>query len=136
MKKEILTGILGLLVTVLTFGAQTGNSLLNRPTIDIDSITYIEEEKPVELGFDTAMYLPEDFDAFGVPSNFMDVSYVEEESKIILDFNVEDYLPSAFDPYKDYFDLNSIQYIEDCDIILDYEIMEILPSELNTESTF
>ena len=137
MKKEILTGIVGLMVSVLAFGAQTGNSLLNIPTVEIDSIVYIEEEKPVELGFDTAMYLPEGFNAYGIPANAMDISYIEEEYEVVLDFDINEYLPKAFDPYKMYFDFDSIPYIEEGEIIeCDFEIYEVLPSDLNSESTF
>ena len=137
MKKEILTGIAGLLVTVLAFGSQTGNSLINTLSIDIDSISYIEEEKPVDLGFDTTLYLPVDFDAYGVPSHFMDVSYIEEEVDVEFNFNTRDYLPRAFDPYKEYFDLNSIPFIEDHDILeWDYDYMEVEPAEFSPESTF
>ncbi|NND16420.1 MAG: hypothetical protein HKN89_08870 [Eudoraea sp.] len=137
MNREILTGILGLFSCALAFGTQTGNSPIHQPSIEIDSITYIEEEYPVDLGFDTAMYLPEGFNAFDLPENIMDISYIEENSEVILDFDVCKYLPRAFNPYKEYFDLNTIEYIEEEEVIeFDFEIGDYLPEDFKTESTF
>ena len=128
---------MGLVVTALAFGAQSGFSLMNKPAIDIDSITYIEEEAPVELGFDTAMYLPEGFDAYGNPMNFMDISYIEAEYVPVLDFDIDRYLPKVFDPYKMYLDLDSIQYIEEEDILeYDFEIYQELPADVSPTTTF
>ena len=135
MKKEILTGITGLLVTVLSFGAPTGNSLMNTLTIDMDTITYIEDEKPVELGFDTATYLPENFDAFGVPSNFMDISYLEEEDELRFDFDIKEYLPKGFDPHKDYQHLDVIPIMKKGNI-MKHELDSYTPAENNAEVTF
>lgn len=135
MKSEILTGIIGLVSSVVALGAQTGNSPLHTTQNDNDKVIYIEEVKPVDLGFDTAMYLPEGFDAYGNPENFMDISYIEEVPELELDFEVEEYLPKLFDPYKKYFDLNSIEYIEEEEVIeFDFEIKEYLPQDFNPVS--
>ena len=137
MKKEILTGILGLVVTALAFGNQSGNSLMNTPTIDLDSIVYIEEEKPVVLGFETAQYLPEEFNAYSSPVNFMDISFIEEDPEIVLAFDKGHYLPKAFDPYKEYFDLNSIPFLEEEECFeIDFELYETEPVDPTAESTF
>lgn len=137
MTREILTGILGLVTTALAFGMQTGNSPIHTPHIEGDSIAYIEEEIPVELGFDTASYLPEGFSAYDLPENIMDISYIEEDSAVELGFNVCKYLPRAFNPYKEYFDLNSIQYIEEEEVIeFDFDLRDYLPSDFTPVSTF
>lgn len=137
MKKAILTSILGLVVTALAFATQPGNSLMNEPVVDLDTITYIEEESPVELGFDTRMYLPESFNAYGIPQNFMDISFIEAEHAFVLDFDTEQYLPKGFDPFKTYFDLDSIQYIEEEDILeYDFEIYQELPADASPATTF
>jgi len=137
MKKEILTGIVGLFTSALVFGLQTGNSPLYVPFIEVDSIAYIEEEQPIDLGFDTASYLPENFDAFDLPKNIMDISYIEAESEVVLDFDTNVYLPSAFDPFKYYFDLNSIEYIEaEEEIEFDFDIGDYLPADFVPASTF
>lgn len=41
------------------------------------------------------------------------ITYIPEEDEIILGFDVTDYLPEGFDPYKQYVDLNSIEFVED-----------------------
>ncbi|MCX2717985.1 hypothetical protein [Lentiprolixibacter aurantiacus] len=128
MRREILTGILGLVSTVLALGAQTGNSpkIINQNVTE--PVIFIEEVSPVNLGFDTALYLPEDFNPYAHPENFMDVSFIEEEDKVELDFDVQEYLPKYFNPYKKYFDLNSIEYIEEEEEIeFDFEIRHYLP---------
>jgi len=137
MTREILTGIIGLVTTALAFGMQTGNSPIYTPQIEGDSIAYIEEEIPVELGFDTASYLPDGFDAYDLPENIMDISYIREDASVQLDFNVCKYLPRVFDPYKEYFDLNSIEYIEEEEVIeFDFDIHDYLPSDFTPISTF
>ena len=137
MKKEILTGLFGLVFTVLAFGGQTGNSPKSAPCFDLDSIIYIEEAKPIELGFDTAMYLPADFNAYDHPMNFMDVSYIEDSNEVILGFDVNKYLPRAFNPYMMYFDLDSIEYIEEEEVIeFDFDIQDYLPADFKPVSTF
>ena len=128
MKREILTGILGLVSTVLALGAQTGNSPKIIDQNDTDPVIFIEEVSPVKLGFDTAMYLPVDFDAYAGPENFMDISFIEEEDEVRLDFDVQEYLPRYFNPYKKYFDLSTIEYLEeDEEIEFDFEIRDYLP---------
>ena len=137
MKREILTGIVGLATAALSFGMQTGNSPIYTPHIEGDSIAYIEEEIPIELGFDTASYLPEGFDAYDLPENIMDISYIKEDVVVELGFNVCKYLPRAFNPYKEYFDLNSIEYIEEEEVIeFDFDIRDYLPADFESISTF
>ncbi len=132
MKREILTGILGLVSTVLALGAQTGNSPKIIEKNGTEPVVFIEEVSPVKLGFDTALYLPVDFDAYAHPTNFMDVSFIEEEDQVQLGFDVEQYLPKHFDPYKKYFDLNSIEYLEEEEEIeFDFEIKDYLPAGFN-----
>jgi len=41
------------------------------------------------------------------------IKYIEEEEVIDLGFDTADYLPEGFNPYEVYFDLNSVQFIED-----------------------
>ncbi len=132
MKREILTGIVGLVASVVALGAQTGNSPQHNTKIKTDKVIFIEEVSPVDLGFDTALYLPEGFDPYAHPQNFMDVSYIEEEAEIQLDFDVQAYLPKMFDPYKKYFDLNAIEYIEEEEIIeFDFEVKDYLPANFS-----
>lgn len=67
--------------------------------LNINSIRFIELENNTELGFDTAKYLPEDFDAH---TNIVPVEAIDfiEDDQIQLGFDTADYLPQGFDPYK------------------------------------
>ncbi len=130
MTREILTGIFWLVCSVVALGAQTGNSPLHNMQNENDKVIYIEEVSPVDLGFDTALYLPDGFDPFGNPQNILDVSFIEEEDEVQLDFDVRQYLPAMFDPYKKYFDLSSIEFIEEEEVIeFDFEIQDYLPTD-------
>lgn len=135
MRREILTGIIGLVSSVVALGAQTGNSPQHTKQNETDKVIFIEEVAPVDLGFDTALYLPEGFDPYAHPDNFMDVSFIEEVAEVQLDFDVQEYLPVMFDPYKKYFDLNSIEYIEEEEVIeFDFEIQDYLPADFSPVS--
>ena len=135
MRREILTGIMTLVSTVLVLGAQTGNSPTIIKQIDSEPVVFIEEVKPVKLGFDTSLYLPEGFNAYAHPENFMDISYIEEEVPVQFDFDVKQYLPRYFDPYKKYFDLNTIEYIEEEEEIdFNFDIKDYLPEGFSAVS--
>lgn len=96
--------------------------------LDLREVVFYEEEEILDLGFDTADYLPEDFNPFANPENFMDISYLEEESEMDLGFDTREYLPEGFDPYEPYFDLNSIEYIEEEEEIeLNFDTSAYLP---------
>ena len=50
--------------------------------------------KGIKLGFDTAQYLPADFNACeGMETKNCYIDFLKEEEKIMLEFNEEDYLP-------------------------------------------
>lgn len=54
------------------------------------------------------------------------IAYIQEEVEIELGFDVADYLPEGFDPYKQYVDLNSIEFIEE-ENVLDFDTSKYLP---------
>ncbi len=80
--------------------------------LDLSEIVYIEEEPKIELGFDTAEYLPEGFDPYKLYVDLNAVEYVEEQEEIDLGFDVADYLPASFDPYADPLGIEGINYME------------------------
>ena len=57
------------------------------------------------------------------------IVYIEEEMDYDLGFNTSDYLPEDFDPYNHYLDLNSISYLEDVYVYIDFE--KNLPKDFN-----
>ena len=67
--------------------------------LDLGSVIYIEVENETGLGFDTADYLPEGFDAYTDNIAVEAVNFIEEDT-IDLGFDTSDYLPKGFDPYK------------------------------------
>lgn len=67
--------------------------------LNLNSVNYIELEEYSELGFDTSVYLPEDFDPYLGEVSIESLNYIEEDS-IDLGFKTQDYLPGDFDAYK------------------------------------
>ncbi|APQ16832.1 hypothetical protein [Maribacter hydrothermalis] len=68
------------------------------PSTDIN---VIEIEEDVDLGIDTAEYLPYGFDAYkGFQINVADINVIEIEEEVELGFDVNEYLPKGFNPYK------------------------------------
>ena len=57
------------------------------------------------------------------------IVYIEEEMDYDLGFKTSDYLPEDFDPYNHYLDLNSISYLEDVYVYIDFE--KNLPKDFN-----
>ena len=70
--------------------------------ISIASIEVIELEEEIELGFDTADYLPADFNPYkGMGDiNWDEIELYELEEEIDLGFDTKDYLPKNFNPYR------------------------------------
>ena len=93
---------------------------------DIDSIVYIEEEPEIELGFDTADYLPEGFDPYKFYFNMEGVNYIENDEINLKDSQTN--LPSDFNAYAYPSDVESMNYIDPNDnISLDLDTTTYLP---------
>lgn len=65
----------------------------------IKSIVLIEEEIEIDLGFDTADYLPEGFDPYAYPLHVDGINHIDENDTVELGFDTVDYLPEGFDPF-------------------------------------
>jgi len=89
-------------------------------------VMYLEEEI-IDLGFETALYLPEDFDAHAVPTDLAGINFMEEESDLDPVFDTTGYLPEGFDPYDIYIDLDAIVFLEDEDLDLGFDTAKYLP---------
>ena len=85
-------------------------------SIEINSIEVIEIEEEVELGFDTANYLPKDFNALkGMHDlDWASIELIEIEDEVELCFDTANYLPKDFNALKGMNDLDwaSIELIE------------------------
>lgn len=100
---------------------------------DINSITYIEDEIEFDLGFDTADYLPEDFDAYHVYFDLNGVNYIEEDFTI--EWNTKKYLPKEFNAYAYPSDVQSINFLDESDVFeVGFDTQEYLPLNFNAYS--
>lgn len=97
--------------------------------VNLDDIIYIEEENELVLGFDTADYLPEDFDPYKQYVDLDAIEFIEEEDCLDLDFDTAEYLPDGFDPYADATYFRHIDFIEEGedDYSLGFDTAEYLP---------
>ena len=111
----------------LILQAQTEN-------VNIENVRYIEDAETVDLGFDSATYLPEGFNPYqGMIFELEDIIYVEEEDEIELNFNTSTYLPKNFNAYSnDVLNVEDIMYIElEDEIELGFDTAEYLPQDFN-----
>ncbi len=94
--------------------------------LDIASIAYAEEEE-IELGFDTAAYLPENFDPAREYVNLNTIAYLEDTEEESVGINTEAYLPASFDPYAAPANFMDISYMEEEEIRLGFDTNALLP---------
>ncbi len=105
----------------------------DKDKFDINSITYIEDEVEFDLGFDTADYLPEDFDAHHVYFDLNGVHYIEEEFTI--KWNTKKHLPKKFNAYAYPSDVQSINFLDESDDFeVGFDTQKYLPSNFNAFS--
>lgn len=95
----------------------------------LDEIVYIEEESEIDLGFDTADYLPEGFDPHKQYLDLNSIEFIEEEEVADLGFDTTAYLPEDFNAYAIPSDIMSIDYIEEDEDIIDlgFDTKDYLP---------
>jgi len=123
-KKTILLGFTAGLLFVN--GMLANDPTTEKEKFDINSIVYIEDEIEIDLGFDTADYLPEDFDAYQVYFDLNSVDYIEDD--YTLEWDTQAYLPKEFNAYAYPSDVQSINYIDEADrIVLDFNAKLYLP---------
>ncbi|MBT8183290.1 MAG: hypothetical protein KJN76_00500 [Eudoraea sp.] len=106
-KKNIITSIaIGLLFSA---GVYANEPCKTKEVCLLESIVYLEEESEIDLGFDTADYLPEDFDPYTFYFDLNSVVFLEENET---DFISREYLPEDFNPYAIPEDFRHISYID------------------------
>lgn len=101
--------------------------------LDVNNLDYIEieEESEIDLGFDTADYLPEDFDPYAFYFDLNSIEYMEnDEIGMLLD--LKEYLPSNFNAYANPTDVRSINYIDVNDgVVLGFDTKQYLPKDFD-----
>ncbi|MBU2946976.1 hypothetical protein [Zobellia uliginosa] len=116
--------ILGLIFANGVFAA---DPLTEKDETVIHSINYIDEDTDFDLGFDTADYLPEDFDANDIYVNLGAIEFIESDAKVIL--NTKKYLPEDFNAYAFPTDVEGFNYIDANDeISFDFDTKKHLPN--------
>ena len=100
MKKiSTFSGIGILALTLLSFVGK-GECEKPKEELSVDNIVFIETEEEIDLGFDTAEYLPIGFNAYaGMELNFDEIDFIEAEEEIDLGFDTAEYLPVGFNAY-------------------------------------
>tara|TARA_R110002167_G_scaffold84156_6_gene228740 strand:- start:3161 stop:3679 length:519 start_codon:yes stop_codon:yes gene_type:complete len=105
----------------------------------LEEISFIELEAEIDLGFDTAEYLPIGFNPYeGMIFNIDDIDYITLDEEIDLGFDTAEYLPIDFDAYEGMgyglddivgtLDLDDIIYlVEDEEIELGFDTQKYLP---------
>nr|WP_299388046.1 hypothetical protein [Allomuricauda sp.] len=92
------------LIAITTIYAAAKSPEKNIVTVqpfDVASVVFIEDvhEDELCLGFNTAEYLPENFDPYAGEFSLDAINYIEENDEVELNFDTSGYLPNGFDPY-------------------------------------
>lgn len=95
-KKYLSTAFLALLLLPF-LSAKT--AIAPKEDFDVSTISFIEEDQHIDLGFETTSYLPDGFNPYKEEIPIKEIIFMEEES-IQLDFDTAPYLPEDFDPYQ------------------------------------
>jgi hypothetical protein len=126
-KNLALAIIMGLLFAKGVFAADPETE---REEFDINSITYIQEEDEIILGFDVTDYLPEGFDPHKQYVDLNSIEFIEDENVPYLD--TSKYLPEEFDAYANPKGIEGVNYIDENDtLVLNYDTKPYLPKGFN-----
>lgn len=118
-------------VTGLAFvnGVFANNTNKDIEFFDVNTVEYIEEEIEIDLGFNTADYLPEGFDPYKIYVDLNAIVYLDEEIELS---NITKLLPANFDAYAVPSDVQSISYKEEIETVqLGFDTNRYLPKEFN-----
>ncbi len=67
---------------------------------NVSQLVVIEIEEEIDLGFDSNLYLPENFNALeGMYVEVDDIVILEKDEELELGFKTDKYLPKGFNPY-------------------------------------
>ena len=108
--------------------------------LNLEEIIYIEDELPVDLGFNTEDYLPEDFNPYEQYVDLNAIEFIEEEEEEAWDlgFDASVYLPDNFNPYAIPSDVMNIDYIEEGedDLDLGFDTAAYLPDGFDPHDVY
>jgi len=92
--------------------------------IAIETIQFMEDEE-VELGFETAPYLPEGYDPYKMYFDISKISFLEEPLEYQIDLG--SYLPKDFNPFPEMVNFDSIDFMEVEEIEIEFNTADYLP---------
>ncbi|MDC6365712.1 MULTISPECIES: hypothetical protein [Flavobacteriaceae] len=92
----IMAMLVGTMMVTITKANEKEMSL---EEFDINKVEFIEDDQSLDLGFDTAEYLPENFDPYQGKFSVSAINFIDECEEIELGFETMEFLPSDFDPY-------------------------------------
>lgn len=98
-KMKKISSIMGLGLLSAMFMSFTGANECGPNVVDlkVEDISVIKVEEEIDLGFNTAQYLPIGFNPYkGIILNLDDIVILEKEPEIQLDFDTSMYLPADF----------------------------------------
>lgn len=98
--------------------------------IKVSEIVFIEEESYIDLGFDTAEYLPEGFDPYCVYFDVNSIVFIDDEMTD-LGFDTEEYLPTNFNAYANPNSIDGINYMEEETVDLGFDTTKYLPEDFD-----
>ncbi|MBT8281244.1 MAG: hypothetical protein KJO16_06670 [Muriicola sp.] len=97
-------------------------------SLELSAIQYLEDFAEVDLGFNTADYLPENFDPYKVYFDLASVTYVNVIEEEVDDLDLSSNLPEGFDPYTFPAHFRDVSFIEEEDISLGFDTKDYLPA--------
>lgn len=98
--------------------------------LKLSEIAFIEEEPSIDLGFDTAEYLPEGFDPYCFYFDVNSIVFINDEMTD-LGFDTEEYLPTNFNAYANPSSIDGINYIEEEIVDLGFDTTKYLPEDFD-----
>ncbi len=127
-------GLLGVALTSFTKVQECNPKIEN---LKVGDIAVIELEEEIDLGFNTAQYLPIGFNPYkGMKLDLDDIVIIGEEQEIQLGFDTAQYLPVGFNACEGMEvkrdDLDFLKGKEK--IFLEFNDEEYLPEDLNSHS--
>ncbi|MGB5238481.1 MAG: hypothetical protein WBM43_06030 [Flavobacteriaceae bacterium] len=113
------------LILLTHTGVMAQNPKNDDEPLDLNSVTYIEEENAYDLGFNTEDYLPLDFDPTEYYVDLDSIDFIDEV-EAVADYSA--FLPHDFNAYAYPSYFRSIDYLDPSDAIdLDLDTAENLP---------
>ena len=90
------------------------NCITCHDSLDLNKIVFLEADASFDLGFNTADYLPADFNPYEMYVDLDAITYLErEDDEADLGFDTAYWLPAGFDPYAAPTDIDGFSFMED-----------------------